>query len=47
VRAEVRQRTATLGRAGGYIIAPSHNIQPDTPVENILAMYEPELRAAR
>ena len=30
-RAEVRQRTATLGRAGGYIIAPSHNIQPDTP----------------
>jgi len=47
VRAEVRQRVATLGRAGGYIIAPSHNIQPDTPLENILAMYEPELRAAR
>jgi uroporphyrinogen decarboxylase len=46
VRAEVRQRAATLGEAGGYIIAPSHNIQPDTPVENILAMYEPELRAA-
>jgi uroporphyrinogen decarboxylase len=45
VRAEVRHRTATLGKAGGYIIAPSHNIQPDTPVENILAMYEPELRA--
>jgi len=47
VRAEVRQRTATLGKAGGYIIAPSHNIQPDTPVENILAMYGPELRVAR
>jgi uroporphyrinogen decarboxylase len=46
VRTEVRQRTATLGRDGGYIIAPSHNIQPDTPEENILAMYEPELRAA-
>jgi uroporphyrinogen decarboxylase len=47
VRAEVRHRTATLGRHGGYIIAPSHNIQPDTPVENILAMYEPELRETR
>ena len=24
----------------GYIIAPCHNIQPITPVENIIAMYE-------
>jgi hypothetical protein len=31
----------------GTWCSPSHNIQPDTPVENILAMYEPELRAAR
>jgi uroporphyrinogen decarboxylase len=46
VRAEVRNRVGTLGKGGGYIIAPSHNIQPDTPVENILAMYEPELRTA-
>jgi uroporphyrinogen decarboxylase len=44
VRAEVRHRVGTLGKGGGYIIAPSHNIQPDTPVENVLAMYEPELR---
>jgi uroporphyrinogen decarboxylase len=25
---------------GGWIAAPSHNIQPDTPPENIIAMYE-------
>lgn len=40
VRAEVRQRIETVGKNGGLIIAPAHNIQPDTPIENILAMYE-------
>jgi len=25
---------------GGYILGPSHNIEPDTPPENIVAMYE-------
>ena len=40
VRNEVRERLATLGRYGGYIVAPSHGFQPDTPLENILAMYE-------
>lgn len=47
VRAEVLDRVATLGAGGGYIIAPSHNIQPDTSAESILAMYEPALRAPR
>jgi hypothetical protein len=28
----------------GYFLAPSHNIQPDTSVENIQAMYECNLR---
>ena len=28
----------------GYILAPSHNIQPDTSVENILALYELPIR---
>ena len=45
VRGAVRDRVATLGARGGYILAPGHNIQPDTPVENILAMYEVELRS--
>lgn len=40
VRREVRDCIATLGKDGGYILAPCHNIQPVTPVENILAMYE-------
>ncbi len=39
VRAEVRSRIDTLGPAG-YILAPSHTLQPDTPPENIVAMYE-------
>ena len=39
VRAEVRERIQTLGR-GGYILCTTHNIQPDTPLINILAMYE-------
>jgi uroporphyrinogen decarboxylase len=37
---EVRERVRTVGRDGGLIVAPAHNFQPDTPVENILAMYE-------
>lgn len=39
VRAEVRENIDTLGRSGGYILAPCHNIQPITPTGNILAMY--------
>ena len=45
VKREVLDRVATLGEGGGYVIAPSHNIQPDTSVENILAMYDTTLRA--
>ena len=41
VRREVEYNVATLGRLGtGYILAPCHNIQPNTPIENIIAMYE-------
>lgn len=42
VRAEVRQRIDTLGPSG-YILAPSHNLQPDVPAANIVAMYEEAL----
>jgi uroporphyrinogen decarboxylase len=44
VRAEVRERVNILGAGGGYVMASSHHIQSDTPIENILAMYETELR---
>ena len=40
VRKEVRRIFRTLGENGGYILAPTHNIQPDTPLENVLAMYD-------
>ena len=39
VREEVRQRIKTIGRYNGYIVAPSHDFQPDTSIENILAIY--------
>jgi uroporphyrinogen decarboxylase len=44
VKTEVRARVELLGQGGGYIMCSSHHIQPDTPLENILAMYDPALR---
>ena len=40
VRREVAQRLATIGRGGGLIIGPTHNVQLDTPMENFSAMIE-------
>jgi len=40
VKEEVKRIVAILGEGGGYIFAPSHNIQADVPPENIVAMYE-------
>jgi uroporphyrinogen decarboxylase len=40
VEQEVKLRLRTLGKGGGYILGPSHNIQPDVPLENILAFYQ-------
>ena len=40
VRQEVHDNIRILGEGGGYILAPCHNIQPITPIENIVAMYE-------
>ena len=40
VRNEVQENIEILGEGGGYILAPCHNIQPITPTENILAMYD-------
>lgn len=43
VKDEVRRRIEILGKDGGYIIAPAHNIQPDTPLENVQAFFEASL----
>ncbi len=40
IKEEVNRIAEILGKDGGYIIAPAHNIQDDTPVENILAFFE-------
>jgi uroporphyrinogen decarboxylase len=40
IKHEVKRICRILGKGGGYILAPAHNIQPDTPVENLLAIYE-------
>lgn len=39
VQAEVRERIQVLGRGGGYVCASAHQIQADTPLENIIALY--------
>lgn len=39
-RAEARHRIDVIGKGGGYIFSPAHCIQPDTPIENVLAIYE-------
>jgi len=40
VRHEVRDNISILGEGGGYILAPCHNLQSNTPLKNIIAMYE-------
>ncbi len=39
IEQEVCQLMDVVGEGGGYILAPCHNIQPDTPLENVLALY--------
>ena len=40
VREEVRQKIGALAPGGGYVFAPCHNLQPDVPPANIVAMFE-------
>ena len=40
IEEEVERLMDVVGAGGGYILSPSHNIQPDIPVENVLAVYE-------
>ena len=45
VRAEVRHCIDTLASDGtGYILASCHNLQPNTPIENVIAMYDEAFR---
>ncbi|MDH7570668.1 MAG: uroporphyrinogen decarboxylase family protein [Armatimonadota bacterium] len=40
VRQEVLDNLRILGAKNGYILGPCHNIQPVSPPENVVAMYE-------
>ncbi len=40
VDAEVKKRISDLKMGGGFVFTHVHEIQPETPPENILAMYE-------
>jgi len=40
VRNEVRNRFEALGPGGGFIFCTAHNIQADTPIENVEALFE-------
>jgi uroporphyrinogen decarboxylase len=39
VKAMVARLIDTLGPGGGFVFSSCHNIQPDVPLENILAMF--------
>ena len=40
VRTKVQWLAQTLGDGGGYLLAPTHYIEPDVPWENILALRD-------
>ena len=47
VAEHVHSRAAMLGKGGGYIFGTAHNILPDTPTENILALVDAYHRYGR
>jgi uroporphyrinogen decarboxylase len=40
VREEVHRRIRDLGPGGGYVVCPVHNIQPEVPPANVVAMFD-------
>ena len=40
IRDEVRRLMDGVGAGGGYIVAPSHDMPGDIPLENLLAFVE-------
>jgi uroporphyrinogen-III decarboxylase len=40
VKHEVEERLKTIGKNGGLILAPTHHVQLDTPMENFWAMHQ-------
>lgn len=40
VKAEIGRNMECFKKGGGYVFAQVHNIQPDVPTENVIAMFE-------
>jgi uroporphyrinogen decarboxylase len=40
IRQEVFRLIEQVGAGGGFILGPCHNIQPDTPLPNVLELYQ-------
>ena len=40
VRAETHRIIDVLGAGGGYVLNSVHNIQPEVPPENVVAMFD-------
>jgi hypothetical protein len=40
VRDQVRERIETFAPGGGFVFCTIHNVQANTPIENLLAMFE-------
>jgi uroporphyrinogen decarboxylase len=47
VALEVQRRLREMGRGGGYILAAVHNLQPEVPPANIVALFEAGRRYGR
>ena len=43
IRGEVRDNVATLAPGGGFLFASIHNIAPEVPPENVVALFEAAL----
>jgi len=37
---QAREVLDIMKPGGGYVLAPSHNLQSNTPTENVLALYQ-------
>ncbi len=40
IRAEVKRLIQEVGQGGGFIVAPSHDMPGDIPLENLLAFID-------
>jgi uroporphyrinogen decarboxylase len=47
VRDDVKRLCDVLGPGGGFILAPTNNVMPETPMENLVVMYETVQAAGR